>query len=59
MRLASCFYAVVVSIFTPVDAGINVALIYSDRMPLLSVVHMWTIFTPIIPGVEGALQRAI
>ena len=59
MRLASCFYAVVVSIFTPVDAGINVALIYSDRMPLLSVVHMWMIFTPIIPGVEGALQRAI
>ena len=49
----------VVSIFTPVDAGINVALIYSDRMPLLSVGHMWLIFTPYIPGVESALQRAI
>ena len=48
----------VVSIFTPVDAGINVALIYSDRMPLLSVGHLWMIFTPNIPGVECALKRA-
>ena len=34
-------------------------LIYYDRMPLLSVGHMWMIFTPYIPGVESALQRAI
>mgnify|MGYP006863510412 CR=1 FL=1 len=30
MRLASCFYAVVMSILTPVDAGIDDALIFSD-----------------------------
>ena len=48
----------VVSIFTPVDAGINVALIYSDRMLLLSVGHMWMIFTPVIPGVGSALNWA-